>query len=277
MFGWLVWFGRRADKERAYARLTAAREQYGQSGERVIRLSGRTELARRTAGSTKKAFEFVESAFVKVTEEYARIGHLFEAIEAGLGKGQIGDFATLESALKGLGPAMDQLERHLQTWEQTWQTAPRRIEEAAQSLAALRQQVEQAAVLLGAPLPLTEQLVKLEEHLSRIRQTLAAGNPIEANHQVDDLAIAQRRVADQITPYTGGAAAISQAEQETEALRQQVSALVSPPADAVAALAAAEALLPRLRPSLVAGRLDSFQQELLQLQQQLATVRRGLR
>ncbi|MFZ5816637.1 MAG: hypothetical protein ACOY93_15310 [Bacillota bacterium] len=277
MKDWLIWFGRGAEKERAYARLEAARQQYGAHGERVIKLSQRTDLARRTAGSTKKAFEFVENAFVKATQEYARIGGLLEAIEAGLSKGRVGDFAGLESALKALGPIMDELDRNLTTWEQTWRTAPQRIDEAARELAELRHQVEQAAARVGAPLPLSEQVVRLEQHLEKIRRTLAEGNPIEANHQVEDLRHAQRRVVEQVSTYASGAGAIVQAEEEIADLRTRVAALSEPPAEAVAALAAAEALLPRLRPALAAGRLDPFQQDLLQLQRHLSAVRTALR
>ncbi len=274
---WLIWFGRGAEKERAYTQLQNVQRQYGEQGERVIRLSSRTDLARRSAGSTRRAFEFVESAFVKVTEEYAHIGHLLAALEAGLAKGKVGDFAAAEAALGDLGPSMDQLERHLSTWEQTWQSTPKRIDQAAQTVAELRQRVEQAGILVGAPLPLSERLTNLEEHLEKIRQTLAAGNPIEANHMIDDLDLARERVADQISPYVSGAAAITQAEQEVGALREQTGGLTAPPGGVVAALAAAEALLSRLRPNLAGGKLEPFQQDLLQLQQHLAEARRALR
>jgi chromosome segregation ATPase len=275
--GWFTWFGRGAEKERAYARLESVKQQYSGHGERVIKLSQRTDLARRTAGSTKKAFEFVENAFVKATQEYARIGGLIDQIEAGLAKGRVGDFPAVESALKGLGPALDELEHHLTTWEQTWRKAPEQIEEAARSLAELRAQVEQAAALIGAPLPLTEQVARLEQHLEKVRQTLAEGNPIEAGHQVEDLKIAQRRVAEQVSTYASGAGAIAQAEQELAEVKGRIAARTEPPADAVGAAAAAEALLPRLRPALAAGRLEPFQQDLLQLQRHLGAARTALK
>ncbi|MFZ5824418.1 MAG: hypothetical protein ACOY94_08830 [Bacillota bacterium] len=277
MKDWLIWLGRGAEKERAYARLEAIKERYGAQGERVIKLSGRTDLARRTAGSTKKAFEFVESAFVRATQEYARIGELVGAIEAGLTRGKVGDFAGVEAALKGLAPLMDELDQHLTTWEQSWQTAPQKIDEAARSLAELRQRVEQAAALVGAPLPLSEQVTRLEQHLEKIRQTLAEGNPIEASHQVEDLRIATRRVGEQVSTYASSAGAITQAEAEVGEVRDRLAAATEPPGEAVSALAAAEALLPRLRPALAAGRLEPFQQDLLQLQRHLSAARTALK
>lgn len=274
---WLTWLGRGAEKERAYARLGAVHLEYGAHGERVIKLSQRTDLARRTAGSTKQAFEFVENAFVKATQEYARIGELIQQVEAGLTRGTVGNFQAIETALKGLAPSLDELERNLTTWEQTWRTAPQKIDEAARSLAELREQVERASALVGAPLPLSEQVARLEQHLEKIRQTMAAGNPIEAGHQVEDLRVASRRVVEQAGTYASSAGAITQAEQELAEVKQRLSAHAEPPADGVGAVAAAEALLPRLRPSLAAGRLDPFQQDLLQLQRHLSTARSALK
>lgn len=277
MKDWFLWLGRGAEKERAYKRLDLVQQQYGESGERVIKLSQRTDLARRTAGSTRKAFEFVENAFVKATQEYARIGELIQQVESGLAKGKVGDFAAIEKAIEGLGPILDELDRNLTTWEQTWRTTPLKIDEAARSLAELREQVERAAALIGAPLPLSEQVSRLEQHLEKIRQTMAAGNPIEASHQVEDLKVAARRVVEQAGTYASSAGAIAQAEQEVAEVKERLAALPAPPADAVGAVAAAEALLPRLRPALAAGRLDPFQQELLQLQRQLSTARTSLK
>lgn len=274
---WLTWLGRGAEKERAFGRLASVQEQYGAHGERVIQLSRRTDLARQTAGSTRKAFEFVESAFVKATQEYARIGELIGSLEAGLARGKVGDFPGAEAALKALGPVMDELDRNLTTWEQTWRTAPRKIEEAARSLAELRERVEQAGALIGAPMPLAEQVARLEQHLEKIRQTLAEGNPIEASNQVEDLRIAQQRMSEQVSTYASGAGAITQAEAEVGEVRERLAAQPDGPAEAVAALAAAEALLPRLRPALAAGRLEPFQQDLLQIQRHLSAARGALR
>lgn len=277
MKDWFTWLGRGAEKERAYARLAEAQQRYGAQGERVIKLSQRTDLARRTAGSTKHAFEFVENAFVKVTQEYARIGELLQGIEAGLQKGKVGDFHAVESALKGLGPSLDELDQQLTTWEQTWRSAPQKIDEAAASLAALREQVERAAALIGSPSPLSEQVARLEQHLEKIRQTMAEGNPIEAAKQVEDLKIGSRRVVDQVSAYASSAGAIAQAEQEVAEVKGRLASHPEPPAEAVGAVAAAEALLPRLRPALAAGRLDGFQQDLLGLHRHLSTAREAMK
>jgi DNA repair exonuclease SbcCD ATPase subunit len=274
---WLIWLGRGAEKERAYNRLETVKQQYGAYGERVIRLSQRTDTARRTAGSTQQAFEFVERAFIRATQEYARIGELIGQIEAGLSRGRVGDFQAVESALQGLEPLFAELDGNLTTWEQTWRTTPAKIEEAARSLAELREQVERAAALIGAPLPLTEQVSRLEQYLEKIRQTMAEGNPIEASHQVDDLKVAAKRVVEQVGTYASCAGAIAQAEQEVAEVKERLAASKEPPADAVGAVAAAEALLPRLRPALAAGRLDPFQEDLLQLQRHLSRARAALK
>jgi chromosome segregation ATPase len=269
----LAWFGRGAEKERAYKRLEAVQEEYGAQGGRVVGLSRRTESARATAGSTRKALESVEEAFYRATQEYARIGDAIAALQADLERGRTSGFKAVEEALRRLPSALDELERSLAAWEESWRAAPRRIEAAAQSLAELRHRVEQAAALIGAPLPLAEQVANLEAHLEKIRQTLAAGNPLEAIKQVEDLQIAQRRVSDQVSNYSSGAGAIAQAEQEVAEVRARLARLPEPPAEAVGALAAAESLLPRLRPALAAGRLDPFQNDLYQLQRHLSTAR----
>jgi chromosome segregation ATPase len=272
---WLTWFGRWGDKDRAYARLKELKERYGSHGDRVIKLSARTDLARKSAGATKAAFEYVERAFGAATQEYARIGELFSQLEAGLARGRVGDFAAVEKALTGLGPKLDELDRTLTQWESQWQQVPRQIDEVAGELAQLRVQVEAAAAGAGAPLPLTDRLTHLEQYLQKTRQTLAAGNPAEAGHQAEDLRMAMAKVADQAAQYTGALSAITQAEQGIA----QVKALAADPhaAEVAAALAAADALLSRLRPSLAAGKLEQFQADLVALHKQLSAARAAQR
>lgn len=275
---WFAWFGRGAERERAYARLNAVKEAYGQHGARVIKLSARTDLARKSAGSTQKAFDYVERTFVEATQEYARIQDLIDAMEAGLLKGKVGDFPAIEAAVKGLGPKLDELERNLSNWEATWQQVPIRLEEARQALAGLRRQVEAAEAGLGAPLPLSPRLASMEQHLARTAETIAGGNPVEANHLLDDLHIAMEKLEDEIGLYASGVGAIAQAEQDAAALRDRIASRPDGgPAEALAAVAAAEALLPRLKPSLSAGKLEHFQQDLLQVQRNLAAARAALK
>lgn len=250
------------------------KESYGSHGDRVIRLSARTDIARKSAGATARSFEYVENVFVAATQEYARIATLLENLEAGLAKGRVGDFAGAESALKGLGPRLDELDRHLTEWESRWQQVPLQIDAVQQELTTLRMQVEAAAAEAGAPLPLSDKLASMAQHLERTRSALAAGNPVEAGHLVDDLRIAIRKVGDEATLYISGAGAVTQAERETAALKERLGEGAG--AEAVAALAAAEALLPRLRPALAAGKLEPFQADLLQVQKNLAAARSAL-
>lgn len=274
---WLKWLGRGPEKEMAYSRLGRLKEAYGAHGDRVIKLSARTDLARKSAGSTQRAFDFVERAFVDATGEYARIMDLIERLEAGLSKATVGDFAGAEKAVAALGPKLDDLQRHLENWEARWQQVPRSIDDSAHSLAELRQQVEAAAAAAGAPLPLTDKLARMEQHLDRCRQELARGNPIEAEHLVNDLRLAMQKVADEVVPYTGAAGAVAQAEQELADLKQRLAARAEAQGDAVAALAAAEALLPRLRPAVAAGKLEQMQQDLLSFHRHLSAVRAALK
>lgn len=274
---WLKWLGRGPEKEAAYARLKRLKESYGALGDRVIKLSARTDLARKSAGSTQRAFEFVERAFADATGEYAKVMELVERLELGLEKGQVGDFAGAEKVLAGVGPSLDELQRHLETWESRWQQVPREIDAAAESLAGLRQQVEAAAAAMGAPLPLTEKLARMEAHLERSRRELAAGNPVEAGHLVDDLRMAMQKVAAEVEPYGGAAGAIASVEQEVAALRERLTATAAPSGDAVAALAAAEALLPRLRPAVITGRLEQMQEDLVAIHRHLGVVRSATR
>lgn len=274
---WLKWFGRWGERDQAGARLAALKREYGGHGERVIKLSARTDLARKSAGSTQRAFDFVERAFVTATQEYARIGDLIGRLEADLQRAVVGDFKAAEQAMKGLGPSMDELERHLAAWEANWQQVPQELDEAERALAELRLQVEGAVAAVGAPLPLSDRLVGMAEHLRRTRRTLADGNPVEAGHLLADFRIALERLAEQAQTYASGAGAISQAEQDAAQTRQLLSTLPDQPAEAVAALAMVDGLLRTLRPNLAAGKLELFQADLLQIQQQLSAARAAIR
>lgn len=271
--GWLTWFGRWGERDAAYAKLAKLKGNYGEHGDRVIRLSARTDLARTSVGSTLRAFDFVERSFVVATQEYARIGELLDGLEAGLGHGRLGDFAPAEAALKGLGPKLDELDRNLSRWEEMWKQVPLQIEEANRSLVDLAAQVDATATELGAPLPLGDRVTALQQHLERTRRTLAEGNPVEASHLVEDLQLAMNKVIGDVGRYSSGTGAIRQAEQEIAEARGQLGGTGTSAAEA---LAAAEALLPRLRPALAAGKLEQFQADLLRLQRHLRTARTSL-
>jgi hypothetical protein len=273
---WLRWFGRWGERDQAKVRLQKLQEAYAAHGDRVIRLSARTDLARKSAGSTQRAFAFVESAFAAATQEYARINDLFDGLQAGLAKGRVGDFGAVDRAIKGLGPKLDELERQLGTWEAKWQQTPREIDEAERTLAALRVLVEQAVAAVGAPLPLSDRLASMEAHLERCRKVLAEGNPVEAGHLVGDLQLALEKVGSDTSTYVSGASAITAAEQEIAQLRERLAAAGERP-EAAAALDAAAGYIPGLRPALAAGKLEQFQADLLQLQKNLGVVRGALR
>jgi chromosome segregation ATPase len=274
---WLKWFGRWGERDQAESRLGALKREYGGHGERVIRLSARTDLARKSAGSTLRAFDFVERAFVTATEEYARIGELIGGLEAGLQRRVVGDFAAVAKAMQGLGPSLDELERHLTAWEANWQQVPQELDEAERLLAELRLQVEAAVAAVGAPLPLTDRLAGMAEHLARTRRTLADGNPVEAGHLVADFRIALERLSEQTQTYASGAGAITQAERDTAEVRERLAAVPEQPPEAVSALSAVDGLLQELRPNLAAGKLEQFQADLLQIQKQLSAARAAIK
>ena len=271
-----AWLFRGAERDRAYARYNALRERYADQGSRVIKLSARTELLRKSAGSTQAAFAYVENAFLHATEEYARIGTLLDALEAKLERGKVGDFAGAESAVARLTPALDELERRLADWEARWQEVPRQIAEAAHALAELKAQVAAAEAIAGGALPVSAKLGHMQAHLERIQATLKEGNPVEAGHMLEDMAMARRKLLEEANGYISGAGAITQAEAELADLRARVPDLAAVPAGTAAALAAAEALVPRLRTTLAAGNLEQLQQELLAVHTQLRTAREAL-
>lgn len=270
---WLKWFGRWGERDKAYARLNQLKEAYGAHGDRVIRLSARTDLARKSAGSTKRAFDFVERTFADATGDYARVMDLLDGLEAGLKRAKVGDFTTAERTVKGIGPKLDELERHLATWEAKWQQVPLELDEAGRSLATLRVQVEQAVAAVGAPLPLSDRLAAMDQHLERSRRVLAEGNPVEAGHLVEDLRLALAKVSDDVSSYVSAASAITAVETEIAQLRERTADRP----EAAAALTAAEGAMPRLRPALAAGKLDQFQADLLDVQRRLGEVRVALR
>lgn len=272
---WFRWLFRGGERDRAYQRLQALRESYGQHGDRVIKLSARTDLLRKSQGATQRSFEFVEKTFVEATTEYSRLQVVLENLEAGLEKGVVGDFTAAETQMQGLQPKLDELDRHLSKWESRWTQAPQEIEAAERSLAGLKAQFAQAQEALGGSLPLQQNLVAMEKHLARARQVLAEGNPIEAGQLVDDFEIALKKVATEVGLYTSGLSAVEQVEQSLARIRTTMAPAGSPaPASqVVAALAAAEALIPRLRPALAAGNFGPFQQDLLAIQEHLAKVR----
>ncbi|MGE5676353.1 MAG: hypothetical protein ACM3XM_21120, partial [Mycobacterium leprae] len=264
--GFFTWLGRGAEKERAYARLKALQEQYGVHGERIIKLSARTDLARKSAGSTARAFEYVETVFVAATQQYARMGEQLQSIEEGLGKGRVGDFRTAESEMPKLGSQLDELAQRLSVWEAKWQEVPPRLEDARRNLLLLREQVAAAAAVVGAALTPVNRLASMERYADQAENALAAGNPIEADHLIDDLSLSMEKLSSEIATYASGAAAITDLEQEFTMLQERAAAEL--PAEAAAALAATQALMTRLRPALAAGKLEQFQADLLQIQKQ---------
>lgn len=269
------WLFRGAERDRAYARLNAIQAAYGEHGGRVVRLSARTDLLRKSAGATARSFEAVETTFLAATSAYSRVQERIDGLELGLSQGKVGDLAGVESAVKELGPKFDELERALSHWESHWERVPREIDDSAAALAELQRQVEAAAAKLGVRIPLQNRLEVMQAHLSKIQSTQAAGNPIEAGHLVNDLRIAMAKVGEAAALYVSGSGAIEQAERDLTAIQGRIGELA--PAEAVAATASAKALLPRLREALVAGRLDQFQHDLLEVQKHLSAARATLK
>ncbi len=273
MGGWFKWLWRGAERDQAYARLIALRQTYGEHGNRIIKLSARTDLLRKSAGSTQRSFEFVEKTFVTATMEYTRVGVLIDNLANGLENGRIGDFAGAEAAVKGLEPKFAELDQHLTKWESRWDQVPREIEDTARSLADLQRQLAEAEAMVGTRIPLDDNMDAMGRHLERVRTVLAEGNPIEAGHLLDDLAIAMKKVATEVGLYLSGMGAITQVEQGIVRMRELAGGTATAPTEVTAALGAAEALLPRLRPALSTGNLEQFQQDLLQIQKHLSAVK----
>lgn len=270
---WFKWLFRGAERDQAYARQNTLRQAYGDHGNRIIKLSARTDLLRKSAGSTKRSFEFVEKTFVTATMEYSRVGVLIDNLAAGLENGRVGDFTGAEAAVKGLGPKLDELDQHLTKWESRWEQVPREIEDTARSLADLKRQLSEAEAMVGTHIPLDDNLDAMSTHLERVRSVAAEGNPIEAGHLLDDLAIAMKKVATEVGLYLSGMSAIIQVEQGLARIRELATGTPVASLEETAALVAAEALLPRLRPALSTGNLEQFQQDLLQIQKLLSAVK----
>lgn len=259
---WFAWLFRRRERERAFLELKRLKEEYSEQGGRVIRLSARTELLRRSTGSTQKSFEYVEKSFATATEEYARVQSVLQNLEAELDRGRDQGLPEARKAVSGIGPALDELERHLQTWERRWQEVPLELEQAEASLQSLSSDLRYAEDALNRSLPPRAGLESLGAFLQRARNTLLEGNPIEAGNQVRDFALARAKIAAEISAYRSGVGALEQVEASLAGIRESAAGN----GGSILALTAAEELVPRLRGALAEGRFDPFQADLLQIQ-----------
>lgn len=265
---WFAWVFRGRERDRAYSELKRLTGEYAEQGGRVISLSARTELLRKSTGSTQRSFDYVEKSFAAVTQEYARVQSVLHSLEAELGRGRDQGLAAVREAVSGLGPALDELERLLRTWEARWQEAPLELEQAEASLKPLRGDLAHCETVLKITLPPRAGLERLAAYLTKARQTLLAGNPVEAGHQVRDFALARAKVEADIASYRSGVGAIEQVEASLARLRTGAAE----DGGATLALTAAEDLLPSLKSSLAQGRFGPFQEDLLQIQNRLAQV-----
>lgn len=272
---WFAWLFRGQQRDRAYSRLHQLRTEYAAHGEQVIKLSARTELLRKSAGATQRSFDHVESTFAAASTEFARLSSLLDALEAGLARGQVGDFHAAETAVRELGPRFGELDRLLSAWEARWHQVPLRAEQAERLLAEQASQVAAVAETLRGELPVARRVQALQSHLARARAALAGGDPVEAEHLLADFDLAYNRAVAEVSQYLSGANAIVEVESVVADLEHQVAS--TSPSEAVEALAAARALLPRLRTALLQERLEQFQQDLLQVQRHLSRIRSALR
>lgn len=273
---WLKWSVSRQQQAEACTRTAAMRQAYCQQGERIDVLAARTEQAR-TSAANQQGFDAVERALAQATGMYTHVGELLRRIEANLKTARgAACLSEVETALNQLTAAVDELEGLLVQWESQWQQVPLRIAEVEEALGRVRLQVEMAAAALGANLPTAEKLFAAEALLEQIRRTLAEGDPFKAGSLAADLRITLGKLAEETNLSLNGIQGLIQAEQELAQLRGQIAGAGAPSA-AAHALSEADALLPRLRPALITGRMDQFQQDLLTMQRCLFIARSALR
>lgn len=251
---WLTWFGRWAERDEAMKRFERLQQAFGEVGEQVIRLSGRTDLARRSSGATGRAFAAVEESFASVTGAYSRLSEAIDSIQLGLSQGRTGGFSQAESELKAVRDGLTALSGRLDEWESLWREAPAALESAASALADLKAMAERA----GEPSGIAQQISNLEAYLAKAQATLAGGNPTEAKAQAADLRLAMSKVGNQVGEYLSAATAIAEAEVDLNRAKS-----------APQALATAQVALAEARACLTSGDLDGTGAALYRLREAL--------
>jgi chromosome segregation ATPase len=268
MRDWLTWFGRWAERDEAMKRFERLQVAFGEVGEQVIALSGRTDLARRSSGATGRALEGVEEAFASTTGAYSRLSEAIDAIEVGLARGRTDGLAQAERDLAQVREGLKTLARRLDEWESLWREAPAALAGVESALAALKA----TALRVGNPSEIAAKIANLEAYLAKAQATLAGGNPTEAKAQAADLRLALEKVGAEAGEYLSAQSALAEAEgdlQRAIEVWRRFQAVVESSTPLPEPLAVAQVALEAARQRLVAGDLDGVGRELYRLREAL--------
>lgn len=275
---YLNWRLSRQQAQRAAARdLQPLLDEYARAAGRVVDLFGAVERARPGDGRTAAAFAAVERAFAAASGLYQGASVRVEAIRKAAARGDFRpltrDGAAARDALAKLATALGDLEAQLAAYQARWRAAPAEVDAARQAVADLLASAAAAEAELGFPLPIRPALARLEQFVATAAAE-ASTNPVAATARAADLQQNLSRYTADVDLYRSGHGAMAQAAQELAAL--QAGPAGTDPGCAEH-LAQAAALLETLRPHLQAGRLEHFQQALLQFHNALRAARRVLR
>ncbi|HEY8347324.1 MAG TPA: hypothetical protein VIL07_08625 [Symbiobacteriaceae bacterium] len=173
---------------------------------------------------------------------------------------------------KELLAALEEMEAGRSRWRAEHDAAFQELEGLAELLAAVRSQVETAAAEAGAPVPPLERLLAVESRLEDLRHLLESMPPGEAPRQMAALRAEIEQLAAEAERYRTAGTDVIRAEQATCRLHKQ--AVREGAEEALRIIREAQALLPCLRPDLIAGRMEAFDHELRRICHLLAEARR---
>lgn len=257
--------------------LDALNEAYGRAAGRVLDTFDAVDRAREGEGRTQAAFAAVERAFAGASATYKRVSDLVEGIRTAAGRG---DFRPLRAhaagaraALQELAQEMDELQGQLDRYKARWSAAPAEVESARAAVRDLLNRAAQAEAELGFPLPIRGALQQMEQFMAAA-DAEALTNPVAAARKAADLQQNLARYAGDVDMYLSGKGAMAQAADDLAALQGGPAGRhpgCTPHLDAAAAA------LTGLRPHLANGRLEHFQQALLEFHNQLRNARRVLK
>lgn len=275
---YLNWnLGRQKERARVQQQMDALNEEYARLSGRVVEIFDAVQRAREGEGRTHAAFTAVERAFAAASGTYREASAQAEAIRSAFARGDTRPLReqapAVRAVLARLAAELDELEAQLRRYQERWSAAPAEVAAARRAVLDLKAQVEAAEAELGFPLPLRGTLQRMEQFVAGA-EAEAMTNPVAAARKAADVQANLERYAAEVALYRSGPGAVEQAERELAEL--QGGPAGRHPACA-AHLAAAAGALADLRPHLAAGRLEMFQQRLLDLRNALRQVRQILR
>ncbi len=259
--------------------MQALNADYARAAGEVVDLFEAVERAREGVGRTHAAFAAVERAFAAASATFREASDLVEEIKQGFSRGNLVPLrqngGRARAVLQNLAAELQELQDQLEQYKERWQAAPAEVAEARQAVSALAAAAAQAEAALGFPLPqpVRDTLARLEQFMAAA-ETEALTNPVAAARKAADLQQNLERYSGEIELYQGGGGAITQAARELTELQQAPTA--GHP-DVAPHLVTAAAALGELRPHLAAGKLEHFQQRLLEFHNALRAARKALR